>query len=158
MEDKLLFCNETSITDTNYKSMMFYNKFFSYKYITITKLALCIFVIVGSTILLDTKLVYKVICILASICGIIDTFEVKDIRPEFITVLKYEFFDKYFEINNSKTSFKVPYDSIKWIIDTKENYYVVIDRSLLLMSKEGFTIGNREEIINFICEKCNKSR
>lgn len=153
MEKKIFFYNETKVTDKNFKLLMFYNKFFYYRNITILKLAICIFIIVGSTILIDVPLFNKAFYILVAIVGIVDTFQVKQTRLDSVTTLKYEFFDDYFKLNNCDLLFEISYDTIRYVIDAKKYYYLVVFNSLVMIDKAGFTVGNEKEIKKFIYDK-----
>ena len=153
MENKIFFYNETQVTDKNFKLLMFYNKFFYYRNITILKLAICTFIIVGSINLTDMPTFNKVSYILVAIVGIMDTFQIKQIRQESVTTLNYEFFDDYFKVNNCDVLFEISYDTIQYIIDAKKYYYLVISNSLVMIDKAGFTIGSEKEIKKFIYDK-----
>ena len=89
MNEKILFCNETEINDKNFKSMIFYRRFFCHKYITILKLAMCIFII-SSTIILDMHTIDKIFCLFMSILGIRNTLQVKECMTESNAILKYK--------------------------------------------------------------------
>ncbi len=152
MNEKILFCNETEINDKNFKSMIFYRRFFCHKYITILKLAMCIFII-SSTIILDMHTIDKIFCLFMSILGIRNTLQVKECMTESNAILKYKFFEECFEVTDNKdTIINFTYESIKYIIDTRNYYYLVILKSIIVISKDGFIIGDDKQIKNFI--KC----
>lgn len=152
MEEKILFSNETEITDTNFKKMMFYKKFYNQIHITTLKLAICTFIIISS-IILNMNEIDRIFCIFMAVIGIADTLKVKEQRADNITVLKYDFFDNCFQVNNSKITIEVDYNCVERIIDTNNYYYLVIQKSLMMISKSGFTVGKREEFKNIIENK-----
>lgn len=157
MNQKILFYNETEITNKNFKSMMFYKKFFYYRYITIIKLAMCFFII-GAVVILDFHRTDKVFCLFMSILGIIDTFRVKEIRENGRNVLKYEFFNECFQVQNHERLIIVSYKAVEKFIDTKEYYYMIIKGSIMLLAKNGFTLGKQEEIKDFLEERIEREK
>lgn len=151
MEEKIIFKNKTEVTNETLKSMMFFYKVFYRKYITILKSAICIFIIC-SAIIVNMHEIDKIFCFSMAILGLIDTFKVEQVKLKNKTTLKYEFFDKCFCVNNCETLIEVPYEYVERIIDTKYYYYLVVQKSLMVIAKDGFTLGNEEEIKKFI--KC----
>lgn len=149
MNKKILFYNETEITNKNFKSMMFYRKFYCYRYITIIKLAICFFIIC-LVVRLNFNVIDKAFCLFMSILGIIDTFRVKEIQRDEKNIIKYEFFEEYFQVENDEADLKVPYKCIEKLIDTQNYYYIIIEKFVIILEKNGFTLGNKDEIKDFI--------
>lgn len=135
MQEKVLFRNETEISDKNFNMMMFYQKFFYKKSITIFKLVICIFIIFSS-ILLDIQMIEKTFYIMMAILGIKETLQIKEKKLKDVKILKYDFFESCFQVNNCKQIIEIPYSNIKHIIDTKDYYYFVIANSLLMIAKK----------------------
>lgn len=152
MDEKMLYYNETEVTDESFRINMFFEKFFRYKYITLIKLSICIFIIIG-TVLLDMLLLDKIVYIYIGLLGIVDTLQVKTSKPDSNKKLQYKFFDEHFQLNSEDMAFVISYDSIKYIIDTDEYYYLVILKTPVMLAKNGFSFGNKEEIKRFLDEK-----
>lgn len=150
-----MFRNETEINDKNFNMMMFYQKIFCKKSITIVKLVICIFII-SSSIVLDIQIIEKFFYIIMAILGIKETLQIKETKSKDVKVLKYDFFENCFQVNNCKQILEIPYSNIKHIIDTKDYYYFVIANSLLIIAKNGFTVGNKSEIKYFLKMKRKK--
>ena len=67
---------------------------------------------------------------------------------------KFEFYDKYVAINNSKDQ-KLNYFSFCKIFETSTHFYMYVNKEYALMlNKEKFIKGNHTEFRNFIKKKC----
>lgn len=157
MESKIFFYNETEITEKDFKFMMFCNKFFYYRYITILKSAFCVFLLY-SAILLNIHQIDRVFYLFLSIIGIVDTFKIKEVRESRKNLLKYEFFDGYFLVSNSKCIVEIDYDCIKKIVELNNCYYLIISNSIIMLSKNGFKLGNKDDIRKFIEQRKRKTK
>lgn len=157
MESKIFFYNETEINEKDFKFMMFCNKFFYYRYITILKSVFCIFLLY-SAIVLNIHQVDRVVYLFLSIIGIVDTFSIKEARKSRKSVLKYEFFDDCFLVNNSKCIVEIDYDCIKKIVELNNCYYLIIINSIIMLSKNGFKLGNKDDIRKFIEQRKRKTK
>lgn len=149
-KNRVLFSNETEVNQSNLISMMFYKRFFYQWYITTIKLFMCTFIIIAST-KIDMNSMDRKFCIIMAVLGIVDVFMVKRIKNK--KVLKYEFFDNYFQVNNNKMLIEIDYDCIERVIEKEKYYYLIIKKSIMMISKDGFKIGNKKEIKDFIEEK-----
>lgn len=152
MKKVVLFKNETKVTDKVVKSTMFYNKIFYHKYITAIKFLVCIFIIFSS-ILLDINFIDKVFCLFMSILGLLDTFKPDNVKIDREHILKYDFFDDCFQVTNNELMIEVDYNCIEKIIEVKNYYYFIIKKSIMIVSKNGFTQGNKKDLKKFIKQR-----
>lgn len=152
MEEKLLLSNETKITESNFKTMMIYKKFYQDLPIIVLKITICISIII-LCIILDIDVLEKVIYMFMSILGIIDTFKIKEEKAKDLKLLKYEFFEDYFLVNNQKIIFEIEYKEINNVIEAKNYYYFIIDKIPMVIAKDGFIYGNNEELKKLINRK-----
>ncbi len=152
MEKKVLLSNETLITDENFKTMMFYKKIYQYPYIVLIKLIICLFIIITSIILkIDT--ITKILFIYISILGIIDTFKVKEVKSSKLKSVKYDFFEDYFLVNNKEIILEVAYSDIDFIIEKEAHYFFSVLKVPMILDKNSFTIGTKEELKDILKQK-----
>ncbi len=156
MEEEILFCNKTKITRENFGFIIFFERFFCHKNTTIIKLSLCIFILIGTIFLQNEKLLHKGIYILTGIIGIIDIFKIKKPDTADVMIFRYQFFDEYFLLNKDKLELKFYYNDVRYLIDTKKYYFFVFSKSIAMIDKEGFSIGDEEEMKKFILGKRKK--
>lgn len=149
MRKVILFRNETKITDKVIKSIMFYNKIFYHKYITILKFLICMFIIFLS-ILLDMNVIDMAFCLFMSILGLVDTVKPDNVNINKEHILRYDFFDDFFQVTNNELMIEVDYNCIEKIIEVKNYYYFIIKKSIMIVSKTGFTQGNNKDLKKFI--------
>lgn len=152
MEEKVLLSNETQLTDANFKDMMLYKKFHQDILRTSIKLAICTFIIIAS-IWLDVGIIEEIFFIFMAVLGIKDTLEIKEIKLEDVDTLKYDFFENYFHANNQKTILEIDYTEIEKIVETKNYYYIIIAKVPMIIAKDGFKIGTKEELKKLIHKK-----
>ncbi len=64
------------------------------------------------------------------------------------------FYDEYIETISEKSSFKVNYNEIYNIYETNTHIYIYINKmTVMMINKNGFKIGNIEELRKFLQEK-----
>ncbi len=154
MEEKVLFSNETKITDKNFKKLIMYEKICKELPLIIFKLLICIFIIIA-TLMSDLHRIDKFFCIIIAILGIKNTIVIKGKRV-LNTTLKYNFFKDYFILDNQIIKLKVEYSEINAIIKDKDYYYFIADKVPMVLAKSGFTMGTLKELDKLI--KVQKKR
>lgn len=149
---KILFKNETTISKEKVNKTEKYAKVHKIKLLDVLKIAVCITIIICSIILLKRGEKEVFICIEFAMWGLQDVY--KGINK---TVKKgkiiYEFYDDFFNVKTEDIILKVDYNVIKKIIIDSNTYYIILNKCGLFMDKDNFTIGKKEEILNFFKEK-----
>ena len=81
--------------------------------------------------------------------GLIDTYKTinKNVKNGKIV---YEFYNDFFEVKTEDIILKVDYEVIEKIITENEVYYIILEKCGLFMDKNNFTIGEKDEILNFL--------
>lgn len=149
---KILFKNETTISKEKVNKTEKYAKVHKIKLLDVLKIAVCITIIICSIILLKRGEKEVFICIGFAMWGLQDVY--KGVNK---TVKKgkiiYEFYDDFFNVKTEDIILQVDYNVIKKIITDSNTYYIILNKCGLFMDKDNFTIGKKEEILNFLKEK-----
>ena len=149
---KILFKNETIISKEKVNKAERYAKVNKIKLLDVLKIIICITIIVCSIILLKRGEKKAIIGIVFAIWGLQDVY--KEISK---TVKKgkiiYEFYDNFFNVKTEDIILQIDYNAIKKIITDSNTYYIILNRCGLFMDKDNFTIGKKEEIVNFFKAK-----
>lgn len=153
----MLFCNETKITNESLRLTELIEKLFCCKSVTTMQLLICTFIIIGTMFLKDEQLLHKIIYIIIGIIGFIDIFKIDKPDNRDILLFNYQFFDEYFLLNiEGHDELKFYYCDLEHLIDMKGYYFLVYSNAAATIDKEGFSIGNKEEMKKFILEKRKK--
>ena len=149
---QILFKNETTISKEKVNKIEKYAKVHKIKFLDFLKIAVCIFIIICSIVLLKRGENEFIICIGFAIWGIQDVYKGihKSIKKGKIV---YEFYDDYFEVKTGEIILQVDYNVIEKIITDSDTYYIILNKCGLFMDKDNFTIGEKDEILNFFKEK-----
>ena len=145
---QLLFKNETVISKEKVYKTEKYAKVHKIKLIDTLKILICLTIIIFSLILIKRGEREAIIFIGFAIWGLRDTYKTinKNVKNGKIV---YEFYDDFFEVKTEDIILKVDYEVIKKIITENEVYYIILEKCGLFMDKENFTIGEKDEILNF---------
>lgn len=145
---QLLFKNETVISKEKVYKTEKYAKVHKIKLIDTLKILICLTIIICSLILIKRGEREAIIFIGFAIWGLRDTYKTinKNVKNGKIV---YEFYDDFFEVKTEDIILKVDYEVIKKIITENEVYYIILEKCGLFMDKENFTIGEKDEILNF---------
>lgn len=145
---QLLFKNETVISKQKVYKTEKYAKVHKIKLIDTLKILICLTIIICSLILIKRGEREAIIFIGFAIWGLRDTYKTinKNVKNGKIV---YEFYDDFFEVKTEDIILKVDYEVIKKIITENEVYYIILEKCGLFMDKENFTIGEKDEILNF---------
>lgn len=145
---QLLFKNETVISKEKVYKTEKYAKVHKIKLIDTLKILICLTIIICSLILIKRGEREAIIFIGFAIWGLRDTDKTinKNVKNGKIV---YEFYDDFFEVKTEDIILKVDYEVIKKIITENEVYYIILEKCGLFMDKENFTIGEKDEILNF---------
>ena len=145
---QLLFKNETVISKEKVYKTEKYAKVHKIKLIDTLKILICLTIIICSLILIKRGEREAIIFIGFAIWGLRDTYKTinKNVKNGKIV---YEFYDDFFEVKTEDIILKVDDEVIKKIITENEVYYIILEKCGLFMDKENFTIGEKDEILNF---------
>ena len=154
MEEKVLFENETIITDNSFKAMMLYIKLHHETKLLILKLFMCLFIIYGS-IITDLNMIDKIMFVFIAMFGIFDTLRIKESRH--INKIKYEFFENYFLVHNSEMGMEVSYELIEKIKSKNDYYFFIVAKAPMIIGKNSFKGVTNQELKKFIKRKTSIS-
>lgn len=161
---KILYKNKTKYTKETYeKYLQFHQDKFGNKYtfntiLIILLLSFCILV----NLLYANKLTGFILLIALCIYSFYRFFyPVKQIKKELKSEkieeekeFTFKFYKKYLIISDKKKSEKIQYWELKKIYETKDFFYLYIDKShAFLLNKKTFTKGNISEFSKFIKRK-----
>ena len=146
---KILFKNETTISKEKVYKTEKYAKVHRIKLIDIIKILICITIIICSIILMKRGEKESLFFIGFALWGLRDTYKTinKNVKNGKII---YEFYNDFFEVKTEDVILKVDYEVIKKIITESEVYYIILEKYGLFMDKNNFTIGEKDEILNFL--------
>ena len=109
----------------------------------------------------------EILLALALLVGLVIYLWFRIIRPNIIVektkkskkvsgnfVNNYEFYKNYFSVKNVDGEAQILYFKLYRVVETKESFYIYISRQYaFIVSKKGFTKGNKEEFSKFIKKK-----
>ena len=146
---KILFKNETTISKEKVYKTEKYAKVHRIKLIDILKILICLTIIICSIILMKRGEKEALLFIGFALWGLRDTYKTinKNVKNGKII---YEFYNDFFEVKTEDVILKVDYEVIKKIITESEVYYIILEKYGLFMDKNNFTIGEKDEILNFL--------
>lgn len=160
---KILFKNNTKYTKEKYNDFIeFHQKKYGKK--IIIKLLLILICVLYIVILNLMNRNWKIILLLL-IIGVACYFlnNMKKTRQssnnkQMITKQKtftFYFYEKYIKIKCGRKFDRLKYFELYKVFETKEYFFLYTDEShSLIISKDGFEIGNAKEFTNFIKKKC----
>lgn len=149
---QILFKNETTISKKKVNKTEKYAKVHKIKLLDITKIIMCIAIIICSIILLKKGKIETIIYIAFAMWGISDVYKNNKKTVKNGKII-YEFYDDFFEVKTEDKILQVDYDMIKKIISDSDTYYIILNKCGLFMDKDNFIIGKQDEILNFLKEK-----
>lgn len=69
-------------------------------------------------------------------------------------VNNYDFYQNYFKVENSEGKAQILYFKLYRVVETKDYFYIYVSRQYaFIVSKAGFTKGNKEDFSKFIKKK-----
>ena len=162
---KILFKNETKYTKEIYKKFVdFHSNKYNTKYnmYTIIIVFLILFCIVLQVsyryylIAFLTCIIFAIFCLYRFLHPL--SIVKKELEGEIIQKEKsftFKFYDKYFIISEKKDLNIVKYYKLKKAFETKDFFYLYLDKShAFLLNKKNFIIGNPEDFSRFLKKKC----
>lgn len=163
---KVLFKNKTTYTKSNYRKYLeFHEKKFGRSYYLYTILISILFLF---CLIMQIKFKYYslfFILILAFFSFLAWRFlhPISEVKKELKKdSLKNEkefsfiFYEKTLKVICDLEYSEIPFRKFKHIYETKDFFYLYVNKNhALLVSKEGFIIGNKENFSKFIKNKCN---
>lgn len=154
MEEKILFENETIITDNSFRTMMLYVKLHHETKLLLLKLSMCLFIIYGS-IIADLNIIDEIVFMLFAMLGIFDTLKIKESKH--INKVKYEFFENHFLVYNAEIGMEVSYELIEKIKSKKDYYFFIVAKTPMIIGKNSFKGVTNQELKKFIKRKTSIS-
>ena len=161
---KALFKNKTSYSKEIYDKFLEFhrNKYgFRYKLYNILVIAIvlaCIVYLVAYKAY-TTAVVFCIILVIFIVWRFLKPISevTKDYKSDKVkksTTYTFNFYDKYFTVQDKKTISKTRYSKLYRIFQTKDFFYLYIDKShAFLIDKSGFVKGNCNEFYKFIKTK-----
>lgn len=149
---RILFRNETIISKEKINKTDKYAKVHRIKLLDILKTAMCLTIIICSLIILKRGEYDAIIYIGFAIWGLRDTYKRVNVISKKGKLI-YEFYDDFFEVKTTDIILKVDYEVIKEIISEQDVYYIILEKCGLFLDKNNFTIGEKDEILDFLKTK-----
>lgn len=149
---RILFRNETVISKEKITKTDKYAKVHRIKLLDVLKTSMCLTIIICSLILLKRGECNAIIYIGFAIWGLRDTYKKFNIISKNGKLI-YEFYDDFFEVKTKDIILKVDYEVIKKVIAEEDVYYIILEKCGLFLDKDNFTIGEKDEILDFFKEK-----
>lgn len=160
---KILFKNNTKYTKEKYNAFIeFHKKKYGKKIlIKLTLILVClIYIIVFNIINKNWRIIILLFFIAIILYFLNNTKQKKQSsnNKKIITKQKaftFYFYEKYIKIKCGRKFDRLKYFELYKIFETKDYFFLYTDEEhSLIISKDGFEIGNAKEFTNFIKKKC----
>ena len=146
---RILFKNETIISKEKITKTDKYAKVHRIKLTDVLKTIMCLTIIICSFILLKRGEYDAIIYIGFAIWGLRDKYKRFNIVSKSGKLI-YEFYDDFFGVKTKDIILKVDYEVIKKVITEQDVYYIILEKCGLFLDKDNFTIGEKDEILDFL--------
>lgn len=161
---KILFKNKTKYTKEIYeKYLQFHQNKFKNKYTftTIVTILLLSFCIIINLQYLKYSTAFILFAILGAFCFYRFIYPNKQVEKELKTEkfkkekeFTFTFYEKFFVISDKKKSEKIKYWKLYRVYETKEFFYLYIDKNhAFLLDKSTFIKGNTSKFLKFLKRK-----
>lgn len=149
---EILFKNETFFTNYRIIKLRKYAKLSNIPKIECIKFCLCIFIIIGSAVLISKGKIEFSIFILISIIVMIYTITSWNKKIKAWKFF-YEFYENHFNVIVDDIFFEVNYNEISAFIEDYHTYYIILNKCGFFLDKTTFTKGTGNELLTFLESK-----
>ncbi len=150
-----IFRNETDISGIRFKKMMLCRKFYNNKIEYVIKFIMCLSILVLIWFV-DCTLGDKIFCLFWVALGLADILKLDLKRIKTVEKLEYSFLRGKFKVFNGEYNLVLNYTDIQEIIKTKRYYFLTAKDYMFAIDTKGFTVGNSNELIEFILKEVKK--
>ncbi len=160
---KILFKNNTKYTKENYNAFIEFhrNKYGKKALIKLGIIAIYILYIIIFNIIYKNWKIIIVLFIMGIITYLLNNFKIQRQSTNNKKIIKVQknftfyFYEKHIKIKCGRKFDRLRYFEIHRAFETQEYFFLYTDEEhSLIISKDGFEIGNAKDFANFIKKKC----